>query len=211
MGARTITDLRTGRFPLSTGQQIGLALYEDLRSRIPREECKQIYELIKLEAKTVDEKLWVEIMGSYRRGSETSGDVDILITRDDADGKSHKGAIKKLVDKLKAKGVITHEVRSIFVLQSVKKDPYILLYKQLSAPHDWNALEAKWMGVGRVGQSAMYRRIGKLFVCQYVGWWLKFITDILCVPYESWGASLIYFTGKNLVTRDGRTNHSLVI
>ncbi|OXH27539.1 DNA polymerase lambda subunit [Cryptococcus neoformans] len=166
MGARTITDLRTGRFPLSPGQQIGLALYEDLRSLIPREECKQIFELIKLEAKTVDEKLWVEIMGSYRRGSETSGDVDILITRDDTDGKTHKGAIKKLVDKLKAKGVITHE---------------------LSAPHDWNALEAKWMGVGRVGQSAIYRRI-----------------DILCVPYESWGASLIYFTGNELFNRSLR-------
>ncbi|KIR59252.1 DNA polymerase lambda subunit [Cryptococcus bacillisporus CA1873] len=166
MGARTITDLRTGRFPLSPGQQIGLALYEDLRSRIPREECRQIFELIKLEANTVDEKLWVEIMGSYRRGSETSGDVDILITRDDTDGKTHKGAIKKLVDKLKAKGVITHE---------------------LSAPHDWNALEAKWMGVGRVGQSAIYRRI-----------------DILCVPYESWGASLIYFTGNELFNRSLR-------
>ncbi|ADV23887.1 conserved hypothetical protein [Cryptococcus gattii WM276] len=166
MGARTITDLRTGRFPLSPGQQIGLALYEDLRSRIPREECRQIFELIKLEAKTVDEKLWVEIMGSYRRGSESSGDVDILITRDDTDGKTHKGAIKELVDKLKAKGVITHE---------------------LSAPHDWNALEAKWMGVGRVGQSAIYRRI-----------------DILCVPYESWGASLIYFTGNELFNRSLR-------
>nr|KIR88216.1 DNA polymerase lambda subunit [Cryptococcus tetragattii IND107] len=166
MGARTITDLRTGRFPLSPGQQIGLALYEDLRSRIPREECRQIFELIKLEANTVDEKLWVEIMGSYRRGSEASGDVDILITRDDTDGKTHKGAIKKLVDKLKAKGVITHE---------------------LSAPHDWNALEAKWMGVGRVGQSTIYRRI-----------------DILCVPYESWGASLIYFTGNELFNRSLR-------
>ncbi|KIR24693.1 DNA polymerase lambda subunit [Cryptococcus deuterogattii 99/473] len=166
MGARTITDLRTGRFPLSPGQQIGLALYEDLRSRIPREECRQIFELIKLEAKTVDEKLWVEIMGSYRRGSETSGDVDILITRANTDGKTHKGAIKKLVDKLKAKGVITHE---------------------LSTPHDWNALEAKWMGVGRVGQSANYRRI-----------------DILCVPYESWGASLIYFTGNELFNRSLR-------
>lgn len=120
MGARTITDLRTGRFPLSPGQQIGLALYEDLRSRIPREECRQIFELIKLEANTVDEKLWVEIMGSYRRGSETSGDVDILITRDDTDGKTHKGAIKQLVDKLKAKGVITHEVRPSLVFQSMK-------------------------------------------------------------------------------------------
>jgi hypothetical protein len=30
-------------------------------------------------------------MGSYRRGAEDSGDVDILLTRDTSDGKTHAG------------------------------------------------------------------------------------------------------------------------
>ena len=87
-------------------------LYDDLTSRIPREECRQIFEIIRAEALAIDPKVWVEIMGSYRRGQETSGDVDILITRDTADGLNHSGVMKKLVDRLMVRGMITHEVRS---------------------------------------------------------------------------------------------------
>ena len=87
-------------------------LYDDLNSRIPREECRQIFEIIRAEALAIDPKVWVEIMGSYRRGQETSGDVDILITRDTADGLNHSGVMKKLVDRLMVRGMITHEVRS---------------------------------------------------------------------------------------------------
>lgn len=86
-------------------------LYDDLNSRIPREECRQIFEIIRAEALAIDPKVWVEIMGSYRRGQETSGDVDILITRDTADGLNHSGVMKKLVDRLMVRGMITHEVR----------------------------------------------------------------------------------------------------
>lgn len=32
-------------------------------------------------------KLWIEAMGSYRRGEADSGDLDILISRDTSDGK----------------------------------------------------------------------------------------------------------------------------
>ena len=87
-------------------------LYDDLNSRIPREECRQIFEIIRAEALAIDPKVWVEIMGSYRRGQETSGDVDRLITRDTADGLNHSGVMKKLVDRLMVRGMITHEVRS---------------------------------------------------------------------------------------------------
>jgi DNA polymerase lambda len=90
--------------------QIGLALYEDLKQRIPREECKQIYDLVKREALAIDPKIDIEIMGSYRRGAENSGDVDFLITRNDEDGLDHSGVIEKLVRKLMFMGVITHEV-----------------------------------------------------------------------------------------------------
>jgi hypothetical protein len=93
--------------------QIGLALYEDLKQRIPREECKQIYDIVKREALIIDPKLDIEIMGSYRRGAENSGDVDFLITRNDGDGLNHSGVIEKLVRKLMYMGVITHEVSQL--------------------------------------------------------------------------------------------------
>nr|XP_031861606.1 uncharacterized protein CI109_002836 [Kwoniella shandongensis]KAA5528678.1 hypothetical protein CI109_002836 [Kwoniella shandongensis] len=163
LGARSITDLRTGHYPLTPGQQVGLSLYEDLKARIPREECKQLFELIKAAAMELDPGLWVEIMGSYRRGQEDSGDVDILITKE---GQNQKGVLGDLVKLLREKGVITHD---------------------LGAPSDWNAPEAKWMGVGKVSPSSKYRRI-----------------DILCIPYEQWGAALIYFTGNEVFNRSLR-------
>ncbi|WVR09566.1 hypothetical protein IAU60_006635 [Kwoniella sp. DSM 27419] len=164
-GARSIQDLRSGQYNLTTGQMIGLDLYDDLKSRIPRDECREIYQVIHDEAKAIDDKLWIEIMGSYRRGQETSGDVDILITREGGEeGKA--GILGKLVSALRRCGLITHD---------------------LSAPSDWTAPEAKWMGVGRLSASHKHRRI-----------------DILCIPYEYWGAALIYFTGNEVFNRSMR-------
>lgn len=88
-----------------------MELYDDLKTRIPREECKQIYEIVRAEALTIDPKLEIEIMGSYRRGASDSGDVDFLITRDDTiDGQTHEGVLQKLIVRLLERGVITHSV-----------------------------------------------------------------------------------------------------
>jgi DNA polymerase lambda len=72
---------------------------------------------VKREALIIDPKLDIEIMGSYRRGAENSGDVDFLITRNDGDGLNHSGVIEKLVRKLMYMGVITHEVSQVLVYQ----------------------------------------------------------------------------------------------
>ena len=109
-GARTIEDLRTKDYGLTPGQLVGVDLYEDLMCRIPREECRQIFEVVRDEAHHIDPKLWIEIMGSYRRGQETSGDVDFLITRESTDGLTHAGVLPRLVNALRLKGVITHDV-----------------------------------------------------------------------------------------------------
>lgn len=39
------------------------------------------------------------------------------------------------------------------------------------------------MGVGKVSPEGKHRRI-----------------DILCIPYEQWGAALLYFTGNDIVS-----------
>ncbi|KAK4689224.1 hypothetical protein P7C73_g887, partial [Tremellales sp. Uapishka_1] len=183
-GARTIEDLRSKDFGLNHNQIIGVELYEDLRARIPRDECKEIYENIRNEAHKEDPKLWIEIMGSYRRGSESSGDVDILITRDTSDGLDHTNVLSRLVTNLKMRGVITHD---------------------LSTPHDWRALEAKWMGVGKASPSGKYRRIGGSAVLGLRSDKTQAEPlDILCIPFDQWGAALIYFTGNDIFNRSLR-------
>nr|XP_019010474.1 uncharacterized protein I206_04943 [Kwoniella pini CBS 10737]OCF49255.1 hypothetical protein I206_04943 [Kwoniella pini CBS 10737] len=166
LGARSIDDLRTGRYSLTAGQMIGLQLYDDLKARIPRNECKDIFEIIRSEAQAIDDKVWIEIMGSYRRGQDSSGDVDILITREGEEGDSKKGIVKELIQRLKKKGLVTHD---------------------LGTPTDWSAPEAKWMGVGRLSTVHKHRRI-----------------DILSIPFENWGAALIYFTGNEVFNRSMR-------
>lgn len=117
-GARSIAQLRAEpeRFSLSASSRIGLAIYEDLLERIPRDEVAAIGEVVKAAAREVapgDDAISIEVMGSYRRGAADCGDVDLLITRDTVDGKTHAGLLDKLLLILRSRGFITHEVRFI--------------------------------------------------------------------------------------------------
>lgn len=169
-GARTIADLAAPGNPynLTSGQMTGVELYDDLNTRIPRAECKEIFEQVKVQAKRVDPRIWIEIMGSYRRGQENSGDVDILITRNTEDGRTHVGALKGLIGRLVDGGIITHQVgsgRRGWREQSGGGCPEgwsqcWALTIQLSLPSDWNELEAKWMGVCKL-PGGLHRRIGE--------------------------------------------------
>jgi DNA polymerase/3'-5' exonuclease PolX len=64
---------------LNDKQKVGLKYYEDLLERIPREEMEEhrdiLHTLLPDEMETYD----MEIVGSFRRGAETSGDIDVLI------------------------------------------------------------------------------------------------------------------------------------
>ncbi|KAK7448434.1 hypothetical protein VKT23_013697 [Stygiomarasmius scandens] len=111
-GARTLVDLTSRKYDikLSAAQRIGIQYYDDINSRMPREEARTIFELIKPIALSIDPKLFVEIMGSYRRGKANCGDIDILITRDDSDGKTHQGVLHRLLKKLHAANILTEDL-----------------------------------------------------------------------------------------------------
>ena len=104
IGIRSIEDLRTrvAADPslLDAGQKIGLKYYEDFNARIPRDEMEE-HEDALLKAKPTNMK--IELVGSFRRGAESSGDIDALInfpwTKSDTDAIMHFHAyVKKLVD-----------------------------------------------------------------------------------------------------------------
>jgi DNA polymerase beta len=106
MGLRTLTDLRVELHMrpdlLHEKQKAGLFYYEDLVERIPREEMREheaylqgVVETLRSGDASVPTPLshqagsvskregygdaCVSIVGSYRRGAETSGDVDVLL------------------------------------------------------------------------------------------------------------------------------------
>jgi DNA polymerase/3'-5' exonuclease PolX len=64
---------------LNKKQKIGLDYYDDLLERIPRKEMKIHSKKVKKYIKEVSSDLQVDIVGSYRRGAETSGDIDVLV------------------------------------------------------------------------------------------------------------------------------------
>ena len=81
-GITTINQLRTDQHKLLNNTQIvGLKYYEDILKRIPRSEIEEYNTMFnKLFVKPKDQESKYEIVGSYRRGHQNSGDIDVIIT-----------------------------------------------------------------------------------------------------------------------------------
>ena len=83
-GITTIDQLREKQDSvLNDTQKIGLKYYEDILKRIPREEIDQydvIFKDVFSRVAGPGSEAKFEIVGSYRRGAKTSGDIDMIIT-----------------------------------------------------------------------------------------------------------------------------------
>ncbi|KAI0263271.1 hypothetical protein BC834DRAFT_888375 [Gloeopeniophorella convolvens] len=142
---------------------------------MPREEAREIFEAIKAIALSMDSKLFVEIMGSYRRGKETCGDIDIMITRSPDDGRTHAGILPRLLSALRSAGVVTEDLS----LSSDAGDYLEGVYRGLC------------VRPARDSSSSKERRLRRRL-------------DILTIPWESRGAALIYYTGDDMFNRSMR-------
>jgi DNA polymerase/3'-5' exonuclease PolX len=84
MGVDSLLKLRQaiakGTIELTHAQKLGLIYYADLNQRVPRAEVAAIGAKIKsyINRIAIDNKF--EIVGSYRRGAESSGDIDCVFT-----------------------------------------------------------------------------------------------------------------------------------
>jgi DNA polymerase/3'-5' exonuclease PolX len=86
LGCMSIQDVRRGLrdnkqgLSLDRNQLVGVDCYEDILDRMSRSEVEQIGELVGSTAETLFPGMEVSIQGSYRRGKQTCGDVDIHLT-----------------------------------------------------------------------------------------------------------------------------------
>jgi len=83
---------------LNEKQTIGLKYVDDLNTRIPRKEMESHEKLIKKLVKSVDKRLQMTIVGSYRRELADSGDIDVLITMPNDVKKEAPKLFKKLIE-----------------------------------------------------------------------------------------------------------------
>lgn len=79
-GIKTLEDLRKNEDKLNHHQRIGLKYFEDFEKRIPREEMLQMQDIVLNEVNKVDSEYIATVCGSFRRGAESSGDMDVLLT-----------------------------------------------------------------------------------------------------------------------------------
>ncbi len=83
---------------------LGLKYYEDLKERIPRDEIDKMKKKIEKIVKKINKDLIFEICGSYRRGEETSGDMDLLFTN--PNDSSNSSYLKIIVEKLTEENIL---------------------------------------------------------------------------------------------------------
>lgn len=107
-GISSIGELRKQQDKLLTEtQRMGLKYYEDINKRIPREEVEDYEkEFTKVFNKIKEPDATFQIVGSYRRGNENSGDVDIIIT----DKQNNPLILKKFVEELVKEKIIVYKL-----------------------------------------------------------------------------------------------------
>lgn len=98
MGLTSIKELRERKEELLNDvQKKGLKYYEDILKRIPRAEIVEYEKAFRKafdKVKQPGDKF--EILGSYRRGAKTSGDIDVAITNENNDKSIFDNFIKEL-------------------------------------------------------------------------------------------------------------------
>ena len=76
-GVKSIEDIRSGEL-LNEVQKKGLRYHDDIQKRIPRKEMKKHDDFLS----NILPSAKMVVMGSYRRGGKTSGDIDVLLGGD---------------------------------------------------------------------------------------------------------------------------------
>uniref|UniRef100_A0AAY4E267 DNA polymerase n=1 Tax=Denticeps clupeoides TaxID=299321 RepID=A0AAY4E267_9TELE len=104
-GVKTLEGLHILTFVHPAGRRY----FEEFEKRIPRTEMQQMETLILRELKELDPEYIGTICGSYRRGAESSGDIDILLTHPLFTSQSEKQPklLHSVVECLESSGFVT--------------------------------------------------------------------------------------------------------
>lgn len=113
-GITSVAELEKHTDKLTHHQRVGLKHHADFKLRIPRAEMQELEAIVMDAAQSVDTNLQATICGSYRRGAQTSGDVDVLIAhpnfKSTSKVKMSPSPLKQLVDALRSRGFITDDI-----------------------------------------------------------------------------------------------------
>ena len=141
-GITTLSELRKKQDEaLNKVQRVGLKYYEDILERIPRKEIDDYDKIFDSLFKKEFEGKY-EIVGSYRRGLQTSGDIDVIITSENPanfdiflDRLISEKVIIEVLSRGKSKCLVIAKIPSSsvyrrvdFLYTSPKEYPFAILY-----------------------------------------------------------------------------------
>lgn len=191
-GVRTLEDAKK-RDDLSNVQRIGIERYYDFLKKIPREETKRHFETVKEALRDLDPDAECICMGSYRRGRQECGDIDIIITKQHSPGPDANGAIMKELRHLLLQLIVVLFKQGFLKCALAGPDPRdyqndldLMESSYLNSTPQFGFGEglSKWYGASLLEDVGIWRRI-----------------DFLLVPPDELGAALLYFTGNGLFNR----------
>lgn len=191
MGYRNILDVRRAlevkELDLSAGARVGVEFYEDFQEKMNRFEVRRISKIVEEAVKKIFPTAEVMTMGSYRRGKQLCGDVDILITHRDYTRTVPLGALDELVERLKSKGHISHHLTRVDAkyFQAMLSRDHGESYSSIFPSHTDSQ---SYMGVfNSPSLKGKRRRI-----------------DIKFYPYRQKAFAMMYFTGNGYFNRSIR-------
>lgn len=173
-GFRTLDDLKA-KAKLTTNQLIGIDHYEDLNTKIPRKEVEALGVVVKKAAARIDPAVELIIGGSYRRGAESSGDIDFIVTKSNTESSLD---LRPFLDQL---------------VKQLENEKF-LVARLASAQAGSDG--SKWHGCCVLPKIKGHNQE------DYKPTWRRI--DFLVVPASEMGAALIYFTGNDIFNRSMR-------
>lgn len=199
-GYRTLDDLKANA-PLTDNQKIGIEHYDDFQQRIPRAEVAQHGAIVQTALHRADKHLTAIIGGSYRRGMPDSGDIDVMITHNNAElPQLRKWVFEVAVPYLFRIDFMKYAfATSRSTGKQVQKTP---TRGRMSLPDEKDPVadafaDSKDTGTKFHGASALPNS----FNGEPMPWRR---IDLLLVPASALGASLLYFTGNDIFNRSMR-------
>jgi DNA polymerase lambda/DNA polymerase IV len=178
-GYRTLDDL-VAKADLSANQRIGIGRYEDLNTRIPRAEVEVLARYVRRAARELDPDVELLVGGSYRRGADSSGDIDFIVTKK---GTSSTNDLAPFLEEL---------------VRRLTEEGFLVAALAAHRPGSRSGGGSQWHGCCvlpvREGRAALGGGFRPL--------WRRI--DFLLVPETEYGAALIYFTGNDIFNRSMR-------
>ncbi|CAH0049845.1 unnamed protein product [Clonostachys solani] len=174
-GFRTLEDLKE-KAKLTPNQLLGIEHYDDLNTKIPRSEVEALGVVVKKTAATIDRDVELIIGGSYRRGSDKSGDIDFIVTKP---GTESSLELRPFLDKL---------------VQRLEESKFLVARLASSRT---GSDGSKWHGCCVLPEGGRDADTG-----EHDSIWRRI--DFLVVPASELGAALLYFTGNDIFNRSMR-------